>query len=425
MKKTLFFLIPPAVLVLGLGIYSMQYLNGLKPVIENPPYDIASVLETQQSQEAPLPNPDNQYPGDPINKTDFPLTLAKGFSLNIFAKDLGSPRVLVTDPKGNLVTSLIKEGKVVVLPDLDGDGKADSTKELITKLHQPHGLAFDCEGEDCKLYVAETEKVSVYTYNKENLTAENPTKLFDLPNNGGHFSRTLLIIEENGQKKLLTSVGSSCNVCNESDDRRAKVLISNLDGSDVKDYSRGLRNAVFLKTHPVTGNVWATEMGRDLLGDNTPPEEINILKEGENFGWPICYDDKIHDTDFDKNQYIRNPCEDTIAPHIKMQAHSAPLGLAFIPEEGWPEEYRNDLLVAFHGSWNRKEPTGYKIVRYNLSPEGEVQGEQEDFISGWLTKENTAIGRPVDIITFPGGTAYISDDKAGVIYKLSLNTPAM
>lgn len=425
MKKTLLIFVPPALLVLGLGIYFGQYLPGLKPVLENAPYDIASILETQQSQEAPLPNPTNQYPSDPINKTDSPLTLPKGFTLSVFAKDLGSPRVLTTDPNGNLVTSLIKEGKVVVMPDTNSDGKADSTKVLIDKLHQPHGLAFDCEADQCKLFVAETEKVSAYTYNKETLTAENPQKLFDLPNNGGHFSRTLLIIEQEGQKKLLTSVGSSCNVCNEADERRAKVLISNLDGTDLKDYSRGLRNAVFMKIHPVTGDTWVTEMGRDLLGDNIPPEEVNILKEGANFGWPICYDDKIHDSNFDKNQYIRNPCEDTVAPHIKMQAHSAPLGLAFIPEEGWPEEYRNDLLVAFHGSWNRKEPTGYKIVRYNLTPEGEVQGEQEDFISGWLTSDSKASGRPVDILTFPGGTAYISDDKAGVIYKLSIPNPKM
>lgn len=425
MKKILFLVLPPILLLIGLSIYFGQYFSGIKPILENPPYDIASVLETQQSQESPLPNPENQYPESPINNTNFPLALPKGFALSIFAKDLGTPRVLTTDPNGNLVASLIKEGKVVALPDINADGKADSTKVILDKLHQPHGLAFDCEADICTLFVAETEKISAYTYNKEKMTAGNPKKLFDLPNNGGHYSRTLLIIQVGDQKKLLTSVGSSCNVCYETDERRAKVLISNLDGTDLKDYSSGLRNAVFMKTHPVTGETWVTEMGRDLLGDNIPPEEINILKEGANYGWPICYDDKIHDSNFDKNQYIRNPCEDTIVPHIKMQAHSAPLGLAFVPEEGWPEEYRNDLLVAFHGSWNRKEPTGYKIVRYNLTPEGEVQGEPEDFISGWLTKENQASGRPVDILIFPGGTAYISDDKAGVIYKLSLMRPAM
>lgn len=419
MKKNLLLSIPPILLVLGLGLFSMQYLPGLKPLLENPPYDIASILETQQSQEAPLPNPGNQYPGDPINKTEFPLNLPKGFTISVFAKNLGTPRVLTTDPNGNLVTSLIKEGKVVLLPDMNKDGKADETKVLIDKLHQPHGLAFNCEGDNCQIFVAETEKVSAYTYNKDTSKAENPKKLFDLPNNGGHYSRTLLIINQDGQKKLLTSVGSSCNVCNETDELRAKVLISNLDGSDLKDYSRGLRNAVFMKTHPVTGEVWVTEMGRDLLGDNIPPEEVNILKEGANFGWPICYGDKVHDSNFDKNQYIRNPCEDTIAPHIKMQAHSAPLGLAFIPKEGWPAEYADDILVVFHGSWNRKEPTGYMIVRFPLDEDGKIEGEQQDFINGWLTKDNKASGRPVDILVQPGGIAYISDDKAGVVYKLS------
>jgi len=216
-------------------------------------------------------------------------------------------------------------------------------------------------------------------------------------------------------------VGSTCNVCNEKDWRRAKILVSNTDGSDLKVFASGLRNSVFMALHPVTQQVWATEMGRDLLGDDIPPDEINIVEEGKFYGWPTCYGKNIHDTNFDKNTYIRNPCDEKfgeIPSYIDLQAHSSPLGLAFIPANSmWPEEYWNDLLVAYHGSWNRTEPTGYKIMRFLLDEKGNYVG-REDFISGWLTKDNRALGRPVDILIQPNGTMYISDDKAGVIYRV-------
>ncbi len=166
-------------------------------------------------------------------------------------------------------------------------------------------------------------------------------------------------------------------------------------------------------------------MGRDLLGDNIPPDEINIIEEGKNYGWPICYGKNIHDDQFDKNTYIRNPCMEPFETpsSIDLQAHSAPLGLAFFPEEGWPEEYWHDLLVAYHGSWNRTEPTGYKIVRMRLDNEGKYEAT-EDFITGWLNGKNEALGRPVDILIQPGGLMYISDDKAGVIYRITYREKA-
>jgi len=167
-------------------------------------------------------------------------------------------------------------------------------------------------------------------------------------------------------------------------------------------------------------------MGRDNIGDDLPPDEINIIENlstssGQNsipnFGWPICYGKNIHDSDFDKNVYIRDPCADKIPSHIDLQAHSAPLGLAFVPEEGWLQDYWHNLFVAYHGSWNRSEPTGYKVVRIKLDSKGNYLGI-EDFITGWLTKDG-ALGRPVDILVQPGGIMYITDDKAGVIYKVT------
>jgi glucose/arabinose dehydrogenase len=169
--------------------------------------------------------------------------------------------------------------------------------------------------------------------------------------------------------------------------------------------------------------VWGTDNGRDLLGDDTPPDEVNILSAGKNYGWPICYGANVHDTDFDKNQYIRDPCADKTPPQIELHAHSAGLGLAFIPEEGWPEDMYNDLLVAYHGSWNRSQPTGYKVVRFNLDPTTRKPiGEPIDFLTGFLTTNNTndAIGRPVGLLAEPGGVVYVSDDRAGAIYKIAL-----
>ena len=198
----------------------------------------------------------------------------------------------------------------------------------------------------------------------------------------------------------------------------------NPDGSDFEEFARGLRNAVFFTWSYVDARMWATEMGRDWLGDELPPDEINIIEKGKDYGWPHCYGKNIHDVDFDKNVvYKRKPCMEPFETpsYIDIPAHSAPLGLAFVPEEGWPKEYWYDLIVAYHGSWNRNEPTGYKVVRLKLDEDGNFEGV-EDFITGWLRPDG-ALGRPVDILLEPGGVMYISDDKAGVIYRVSYHWP--
>jgi len=167
-----------------------------------------------------------------------------------------------------------------------------------------------------------------------------------------------------------------------------------------------------------TDKVWATENGRDLLGDNVPPDEINILQDGGNYGWPFCYGDHVLDTTFgDKTQEY---CNGTIAPAFNLQAHSAPLGLAFIDSRQFPADWQGDLLVAFHGSWNRSVPTGYKVVR--LKVDGEKVSDQTDFMTGFLQNDQT-IGRPVDLTFDSAGRLYVSDDKAGVVYLVSHTQP--
>lgn len=364
-----------------------------------------------------------QSPQDAITPR---LTVPEGFKISLYASGVPSARVLALDPQGRLLVSQIKEGKITALRDADGDGIAEERTTIAEGLASPHGLAFDCPQDDrglpCYLYVAEHSRLGRYVYDAAAGTVSGYAKLADLSASATdrHVSRTLLFLPSPEEHILLVSVGSSCNVCHEGDDQRGRIMAYDTKSGTLTEYAKGLRNAVFMEISPVDGRVFVTEMGRDGLGDDAPPDELNIIEKGKNYGWPVCYGKNIHDTAFDKNTYIRNPCMEPFETpsFVDLQAHSAPLGLAFVPEEGWPEEYWYDALVALHGSWNRSEPVGYKIVRVELDARGNHSGT-EDFITGWLTSEGTKLGRPVDIKTFPGGTTFISDDASGVVYKLS------
>ena len=376
------------------GIFYWQNLRGVGPAVLPPVEDITDLIPSQ--------------PGPGQNQTNLPLQIPAGFHLSILAKNLSGVRVLALDPYGNLWVSRPSAGVVTSLEVRDG--KVVASQDIFRGLNKPHGLVFDPQS-PFTLYIAEEDKISRTT-----VYSDAPLeKIADLPTGGRHTTRTLLFGSDN---RLYVSIGSSCDVCNESDPRRAAVYVLNKDGSDFQPYATGLRNAVFLTLNPWTQQIWTTEMGRDYLGDNLPPDEINILQAGGNYGWPTCYGKNIHDTDFDQNVYIRAPCSEPfeIPSYIDLPAHSAPLGLAFFPET-WPKEYQNDLLVAYHGSWNRTEPTGYKIVRLDFDASGNYVGSK-DFVSGWLTKSGSALGRPVDILIQDNGLIYISDDKAGVVYRL-------
>jgi len=320
-------------------------------------------------------------PKESVNTTGLPLTIPKGYTMSIYAKNIPDARVLIWDPEGRLLISSPATGKVFLV---NADG---SSSVVVSGLNRPHGLAFY----NGKLYIAETNAVAIYDYNG---TATNRKKIIDLPGGGNHFSRTIAFGPD---KKLYISIGSTCNVCKEQDSRRASILVANPDGSDLRSFATGLRNAVFFTWQK--GQMYATDMGRDLLGDNIPPDTIDIIKDGKNYGWPYCYGKQIPDTSFGGTTEI---CKTTEPSYIDLPAHSAPLGLAF---KG------SDLFVAYHGSWNRSVPTGYKIVRIR-------NGEISDFVTGWLTDKG-ALGRPVDLLFDKQGNLFVSDDKAGVIYKLS------
>ncbi|MBI4134583.1 MAG: PQQ-dependent sugar dehydrogenase [Candidatus Sungbacteria bacterium] len=347
--------------------------------------------------------------------TEFGLTLPGDFSISILTSDVPGARALVRDSFGNLWVSQTSEGMISTV-ELSQDEAVKRVQPVFRNMQKPHGIALD-PIHPLAFYIAEEDKIS-----RVGLYSDGPVeKIADLPAGGRHTTRSLSFSPDG---KLFVSVGSSCDVCHESDNRRAKILELDIESGELSEFARGLRNAVFMAFHPKTGALWATEMGRDNLGDNLPPDEVNIIEKGKNYGWPICYGKNIHDSAFDKNTYIRNPCMEPLEVQsaIDLQAHSAPLGLAFIPEEGWPAEYHHDLLVAYHGSWNRSEPTGYKIVRFRLDAEGRPEGggayEAEDFITGWLDERDEVNGRPVDILVESNGLIYITDDKGGRIYKV-------
>ncbi|MEK7649409.1 MAG: PQQ-dependent sugar dehydrogenase [Patescibacteria group bacterium] len=380
------------------SIYFWPNIRGAFFALKPPPADITEKIPETGKE---------LLPG--TNSTDMPLKLPPGFDISIFAKNIPGARDMAFGPDGALWFSQTSEGKIIRIAMQDG--RAGEQKVVYSGLRRPHGIAFDYR-EPQVLYIASAGEL----LRVDTAKAQAPTRVIELPSGGNHNYYSLRFGPDG---RLYVSMGSTCNVCLEQDQRRAAIYSLNPDGSDFKEFARGLRNAPFFTWSYVDGRMWATEMGRDLLGDDLPPDEINIIEEDKNYGWPICYGKNIHDTDFDKNTYIRNPCMEPfeIPSRVDLPAHSAPLGLGFIPEEGWPEEYWYDLLVAYHGSWNRTTPTGYKVVRVKLDAQGNFEGI-EDFISGWLTPDG-ALGRPVGILIQPGGTMYISDDHAGVIYKVA------
>ncbi len=408
-KKIIFIVIGIMVLAASAFAGRFYYLNlrGLGPALSKAPADVVNIVPAADSLAATA-----------ITATSSavsPLKMPPGFSIGIFAKDVPGARVIAFDADGNMWLS--QTGKGIISRLTIKQGRLAAQEIIFSGLNNPHGLAFDPQDPNV-LYIAEETKISRTAIKSG--TPSSLQKVIDLPAGGRHFTRTLGF---GADGRLYVSIGSTCNVCQENDPLHASIYSLNKDGSDLRQVAKGLRNSVFFVWNDKDKMMWVTEMGRDLLGDNIPPDEINVIDTRGtstlNFGWPICYGQNIHDTNFDKNTYFRNPCQAPFESpsRIDLQAHSAPLGLAFVPvSSSWPEAYKGNLLVAFHGSWNRSVPTGYKVVRLILDASGKLSS-QEDFISGWLT-ESGAIGRPVDLVFDASGSLYVSDDKAGVIYKI-------
>jgi glucose/arabinose dehydrogenase len=332
------------------------------------------------------------------------LNLPPGFSVAAFSSGLGTPRFLTLDPSGTILVSIPSRGLVVALP---GAGAPPLT--VVEGLDRPHGLAW----KDGDLYVAETGRVLRFRYDRATRRATDGTVVVpNLPRGGNHWTRTIAFGPDG---RLYVSVGSSCNVCREADPRRAAILRYRTDGSGEELFATGLRNAVGLAFSPTTGVLWASINERDWRGDDAPPDYITEVSAHGFYGWPDCM--TVHGRALvDERFGPSNRCSRVTLPSLEIQAHSAPLGLAFYTGRQFPAEYRGDLFVAYHGSWNRSVPTGYKVVRVRFK-DGKPAGV-EDFITGWL-HGGRVLGRPVDVIVGRDGALYVSDDSAGRVDRIT------
>jgi len=341
------------------------------------------------------------------------LSLPDGFVINEFAR-VGGARFMALGPDGSVYVSRPRNNEVVRLVDADGDGTAELQGAAVSGLNRPHGLAFH----GGSLYIANTDGVVRVRLGPDGKATGDVQRVASYSGGGGHWSRSIAF---GADSAMYVAIGSTCNMCIERTPDRAAVMRFDENGGNGRVYSSGLRNAVGIAMHPVTKQMWVTLNERDNIEpdhEDLPPEEINILQDGGNYGWPFCYGDRVPSPDETFHDPAR--CAATIPPALEMQAHSAPLGIAFLDRAtAFPADWRGDAVVAFHGSWNRSTPTGAKIVRVRIRDGKPVS--YEDFITGWQGANGRRWGRPVDVMVYRDGSLLISDDAAGAIYRVTRN----
>ena len=323
------------------------------------------------------------------------LALPSGYASMVFAEGLDGPRFMAVSPDGTLFVAERGADRVVALPDADADGVADRIVVVGSGYGSAHDLAFTDDG---RLLVAGSEALLAVTLDGL-AEAGREILIGDLPT-GGHGTKSLAVLPDGG---ILLSIGSSCNVCEETDPRRATVQLVT---QDLRPFMVGLRNAVGLWVDPDTGRAWGTNMGRDLLGDDEPPETLYELVDGADAGWPRCHAGTMPDPEFGRTA---DACTGVAMPAATFPAHTAPLDLV-----GWEDH----LVVALHGSWNSSVKVGYAL--WWLPWDGEPAGSPEPFATGFLPEGATdAFGRPAGLAVGADGALYVSDDKAGFVYRIA------
>jgi glucose/arabinose dehydrogenase len=334
----------------------------------------------------------------------------EGFSVGLFAEGIANARFLRPTPAGDLLVSQPRAGRVWLLErDGDGDGRSDGRRALLEGLHRPHGMDLR-EG---WLYVAEGDAVGRVRFDPGTRGTEGAFErvVTGLPEGGNHWTRTLRFGPDGW---MYVSVGSSCNVCLEQDPRRAALLRFRPDGSGEEIYATGLRNTVGFDWRPGTDELYATDNGRDLLGDDFPPCELDRVVRGGFYGWPFANGDRVPDPDLGEGHDAGIAA--SIPPAHAFRPHNAPLGISFLRSGAAPLAYRGAALVALHGSWNRTRKDGYEVVSLHWRADGSI--EERDFLTGFL-EDDDVIGRPVDVAEGPDGAIYVSDDYAGAVYRVT------
>jgi len=336
------------------------------------------------------------------------LHVPAGFTLSIFADNLPNARSLALGDNGTVFVGTGSEGAVYAVQDSNSDGIADKSYVIASHLYMPNGVAY----RDDSLYVAEVNRIIRFGRITQQLTnPPKPVVVYDqFPSEQHHGWKYLRFGPDN---KLYTSVGAPCNICEPEQPIYSSLVRLNADGSGFEMLARGIRSSVGFDWQPETNALFFTDNGRDYLGDDLPPDELNQwTTTGEHFGFPYCHGGDIPDPEFSADK----KCRQFTAPVWKFKAHIAPLGLRFYRGKQFSVEYKNQLFVAEHGSWNRSEPQGYRVAMVKFN-QGKPVSEQV-FIDGWLTKDGKVLGRPVDILEMPDGSLLISDDKLGVIYRV-------
>jgi glucose/arabinose dehydrogenase len=370
-----------------------------------------AVVSTQSAKETFEPI-DSSSPAITGASASLPLEkikLPKGFSISVFA-EVDNARSLAISPGGTVFVGNRDEDKVYAVKDVNGDGKADKKWTIASGLNMPNGVAF----RNGDLYVAEVSRIHKFSGIEGKL--DNPGKsqiIYDKYPTETHHGWKYIAFGPDG--KLYVPVGAPCNICESKDPVYASITRMNPDGTGLEIFAQGIRNSVGFTWHPTTKEIWFTDNGRDMLGDDIPPCELNTApKAGLHFGYPYCHGGTIKDEEFGN----KRPCSDFVKPAQNLGAHVAPLGLKFYTGKMFPAEYQNQIILAEHGSWNRSRKSGYKLSLVKVDANSKATG-YTPFATGWLDEAaQKAWGRPVDVLLLPDGSMLVSDDQAGVIYRI-------
>jgi len=351
------------------------------------------------------------------------LQVPEGFEIELFTDEVSNPRMLATAPNGDIFVVESKRNRIRLLRDAEGDGKPERNAIFMEGLDKPFGLAFyPPGGEPTHLYIANTGEIVRIPYqNGDEKAQAMPEKVASLSpggelHGGGHWTRDIVFSADG--KKLYASVGSLTNVDEEDlaeEDKRARIYQFNPDGSNREVYATGIRNPVGLAIHPQSSELWASVNERDGLGDNLVPDYVTRVKKDGFYGWPWFYIGG-HVDPRHKNDHP-DRLKEVLNPDVPITAHSATLNMEFYSGGQFPEDYKGDAFAAFHGSWNRKPRTGYKVVRIPIE-NGKPQGFYEDFVTGFIINDSEVWGRPVGLAVMKDGSLLMSEDGNDTIWRI-------